>query len=238
MQAAALDPTMTGREHLELVAGFRGLRGRTRRATAEKSLARFGLSDAAERQVRTYSGGMKRRLDLAGALLHHPQILFLDEPATGLDAQSRRALWEETGTLRAAGSAIFLTTQYIEEADRLADRVAILDRGVVAADGTPGELRQRVGGVELTIRLATSTPEARPLPLADGRVVSVAADGVVRVPVPATSEAFEVLDRARTSWPIRSARIEAPTLEDVFLEVTGRAVSEVPPVLESVASKE
>jgi ABC-2 type transport system ATP-binding protein len=235
MQAAALDQVMTGREHLELLAGFWGLAGAAHKRTVDEALETLGLIDAADRLIRTYSGGMKRRLDLAGALLHRPKVLFLDEPTTGLDAQSRRALWDQVRKLKAAGSAIFLTTQYLEEAEELADRVAILDGGKIAAEGTPEELRRRLGGVELTLTLADGSRPARGLALAHGRVAAVEPRGIVRIPVSDASEAIQILNYVRSRWPVSGARIEAPTLEDVFLNVTGRSVADTPTVLESVA---
>jgi ABC-2 type transport system ATP-binding protein len=165
MQSAALDPEMTGREHLEFVAALWGEVG-SPRATAERLLATFSLLDAADRQVRTYSGGMRRRLDLAGALVNQPKVLFLDEPTTGLDAQSRRTLWETVRALRADGTAIFLTTQYLEEAEALADRVAVIEAGRLIALGTSDGLKASTGSASLEdafIRLTGSEPELVPV---------------------------------------------------------------------------
>jgi len=146
LQEAALDPLLTGREHLRLQASLQGLPKDVRRARADELLTRVGLTEAADRKVRGYSGGMKRRLDLALALVHSPRILFLDEPTTGLDIQSRTALWEEVARLaRDDGVTVFLTTQYLEEADVLADRVGIIDHGKIVAEGTPAELKATVG---------------------------------------------------------------------------------------------
>ena len=234
MQAAALDPMMTGREHLELVAALWGFKRQALVERVDSSLERFGLGDAANDLVRTYSGGMKRRLDLAGALLHFPRILFLDEPTTGLDAQSRRALWDEVRMLRDDGSAIFLTTQYLEEAEQLADRVAILHEGSIAAQGTPDELRRRMGGVELVIGVDDPSQTGRATVIA-GRLARVDAHGVARIPVANAGEAVDLLDEARRKFAIGSARIDSPTLEDVFLAVTGRSVTATAPGLEPVA---
>ena len=138
LQEAALDPFLTGREHLRLQASLHGIRGAERQELIDRLLTRVGLTSAGDRKIRTYSGGMKRRLDLALALIHSPSILFLDEPTTGLDPQSRSALWEEVGRLaRDEGVTVFLTTQYLEEADVLADRVGIIDHGRIVAEGTP-----------------------------------------------------------------------------------------------------
>src|SRR5438093_3482785 len=146
LQEAALDPLLTGREHLRLQAAMHGYSRAERRVRADELLERVGLTDAADRKVATYSGGMKRRLDLALALVHSPSVLFLDEPTTGLDPQSRAALWEEVRRLaRDEGVTVFLTTQYLEEADVLADRVGIIDHGHIVAEGTPAELKASVG---------------------------------------------------------------------------------------------
>src|SRR5438034_9814216 len=154
LQEAALDPYLTGREHLRLQSGLHGLTKRERDERSEELLIRVGLTRAADRKVQTYSGGMKRRLDLALALVHRPRILFLDEPTTGLDPQSRSALWTEVGRLaKAEGVTVFLTTQYLEEADVLADRVGIIDRGRIVAEGTPEHLKAEI---------ACSTVEAVP----------------------------------------------------------------------------
>src|SRR4051794_15022147 len=146
LQEAALDPFLTGREHLRLQSSLHGIRGKARKQLIDALLDRVGLAHAADRKVRTYSGGMKRRLDLALALIHDPSILFLDEPTTGLDPQSRSALWEEVGRLaRGEGVTVFLTTQYLEEADVLADRVGIIDHGKIVAEGTPAQLKAEIG---------------------------------------------------------------------------------------------
>src|SRR5213076_3536510 len=146
LQEAALDPLLTGREHLRLQASLQALPRETRKARADELLTRVGLTQAADRKVRGYSGGMKRRLDLAMALVHSPRILFLDEPTTGLDIQSRSALWQEVSRLaREDEVTVFLTTQYLEEADVLADRVGIIDHGKIVAEGSPAELKASVG---------------------------------------------------------------------------------------------
>src|SRR3989440_10118246 len=146
LQEAALDPFLTGREHLRLQTAMHGITGDERRRRSDELLARVGLSEAADRKVKAYSGGMKRRLDLALALVHGPRILFLDEPTTGLDIQSRTALWAEVSRLaREDGVTVFLTTQYLEEADVLADRVGIIDHGRIVAEGTPEALKAEVG---------------------------------------------------------------------------------------------
>src|SRR3954470_11052158 len=146
LQEAALDDFLTGREHMELQGGLHGLSKARRGARGAALLERVGLTDAADRKVGGYSGGMKRRLDLALALIHEPSVLFLDEPTTGLDPQSRTALWEEVARLAGhEGVTVFLTTQYLEEADVLADRVGIIDRGRIVAEGTPEQLKGEIG---------------------------------------------------------------------------------------------
>src|SRR5213592_1231053 len=157
LQETALDPLLSGREHLRLQASLHGIRGRERAELEERLLARVGLTSAGDRKIRTYSGGMKRRLDLALALIHAPSILFLDEPTTGLDPQSRSALWSEVGRLaREEGVTVFLTTQYLEEADVLADRVGIIDHGHIVAEGTPDQLKAEVCN---TIEAVPADPE-------------------------------------------------------------------------------
>src|SRR5437879_6399908 len=146
LQEAALDPFLTGREHLRLQTTMHGITGEERRERIDELLTRVGLTEAADRKVRGYSGGMKRRLDLALALVHRPRILFLDEPTTGLDIQSRTALWEEVRRLaKDEGVTVFLTTQYLEEADVLADRVGIIDHGRIVAEGSPAQLKSEIG---------------------------------------------------------------------------------------------
>ncbi|MBA2523835.1 MAG: ATP-binding cassette domain-containing protein, partial [Solirubrobacterales bacterium] len=145
LQEIGLDPVMSGRELLELQCGLYGIRGERVRSRAEELLGLVGLTEAAERRTKTYSGGMKRRLDLASALVHSPDVLFLDEPTTGLDPASRLTIWEELGRINAAGTTLFLTTQYLEEADQLCDRVAIIDEGRIVAEGTPERLKAEMG---------------------------------------------------------------------------------------------
>src|SRR4051812_2362515 len=169
LQEAALDPLLTGRDHMRLQTALHGMPRAERSARGDELLERVGLTGAADRKIRTYSGGMKRRLDLALALVHYPRILFLDEPTTGLDPQSRNALWAEVGRLaKEDGVTVFLTTQYLEEADVLADRVGIIDRGRIVAEGTPAALKAEVG---------ESTIEAVP---ADSAQLEAAADVLAR----------------------------------------------------------
>src|SRR3954465_5867453 len=160
LQEAALDPLLTGREHLRLQTTLHDLPRSERRSRAQELLERVGLTGAADRRIRTYSGGMKRRLDLALALVHRPRILFLDEPTTGLDPQSRNALWGEVGRLaKGDGVTVFLTTQYLEEADVLADRAGIIDHGRIVAEGTPSALKAEIG--RPTVEVVPTDPEQR-----------------------------------------------------------------------------
>src|SRR5438067_10043706 len=156
-QYAAVDDNLTGRENLVLIGSLTHLPRRSLRPRADELLERFGLSDAAERTVRTYSGGMRRRLDLAAALVHRPPVLFLDEPTTGLDPRGRLDLWDLIEELVGDGATVLLTTQYLEEADRLADHIAVIDHGRVIAEGTAAQLKDRVGGDRLEVTLEDVT---------------------------------------------------------------------------------
>jgi ABC-2 type transport system ATP-binding protein len=227
LQEAALDPFLTGREHLRLQTTMHGITGEERRKRSEELLTRVGLTEAADRKVKGYSGGMKRRLDLALALVHRPRILFLDEPTTGLDVQSRTALWVEVGRLaKEEGVTVFLTTQYLEEADVLADRVGIIDHGRIVAEGTPEKLKAEI---------ACSTVEAVPAdPEQRGAVVSVLEQfgeqttgyGPGSIAVQLTSSNGNLADIVRAldaeGVVLSQLQIHEPTLDDVFLAKTGR----------------
>jgi ABC-2 type transport system ATP-binding protein len=227
LQEAALDPYLTGREHLRLQTAMHGITGEERKRRSDELLARVGLTEAADRKIRGYSGGMKRRLDLALALVHHPRILFLDEPTTGLDIQSRTALWEEVGRLaRDEGVTVFLTTQYLEEADVLADRVGIIDHGHIVAEGTPEQLKAAI---------ARSTVEAVPAdPEQNGALAAVLerfgapttgfGRGSVAVQLASSDGDIAEIVRALDGEGVRIAhlQIHEPTLDDVFLAKTGR----------------
>jgi ABC-2 type transport system ATP-binding protein len=225
LQEAALDPLLTGRDHLKLQATLQGVPRSVRKARTQELLERVGLSEAADRKVGGYSGGMKRRLDLALALVHRPQIIFLDEPTTGLDIQSRTALWDEVARLsREEGVTVFLTTQYLEEADQLADRVGIIDEGLMAAEGTPRELKAQVGKPRLELNLAEGSHEAcekvlgrfgEPLPPKDGKVVVALEEGAAGI-----APIIRALDEADIA--VQDLHLVQPSLDDVFLEKTGR----------------
>jgi ABC-2 type transport system ATP-binding protein len=226
LQEAALDPLLTGREHLKLQLALHGVPRADRPARTDELLDRVGLRLAADRKIGGYSGGMKRRLDLALALAHRPRILFLDEPTTGLDPQSRSALWDEVIRLkRAEGVTVFLTTQYLEEADLLADRVGIIDHGRIVAEGTPAALKAEIGRPTLEALPANGT-ETNALEDVLGRFGELQ---------PSTTGAAVRLDgrgdladviRALDTANLRVAdlHLHAPTLDDVFLAKTGRSL--------------
>jgi ABC-2 type transport system ATP-binding protein len=226
LQEAALDPLLTGRDHLKLQMALHGIPRRERPDRADELLARVGLMGAADRRVGGYSGGMKRRLDLALALVHRPRILFLDEPTTGLDPQSRAALWEEVGRLSSDGVTVFLTTQYLEEADVLADRVGIIDHGRIVAEGTPAALKGEIG--RPTVEVVPADPEQRAA-VADvlarfGEPSQASPDGVaVRIEGEAElAPIVRALDAEELH--VEQLQLHAPTLDDVFLAKTGRSL--------------
>ena len=238
-QRSGADPTATGRENLILQGRLYGLRGAAVRARAAELLAHFGLTDAAERLVRTYSGGMQRRLDVALGLMHRPAVLFLDEPTTGLDPESRAAMWQEiarlakegAGEVGGEGMTVLLTTHYLEEADRLASRLAIVDRGRVVTSGTPDELKGELRGDAVQVELPADADPARVRQALDalpavrdvviaGRDVSARSDdGAAAVPV-----VLAELQRAGVN--AASVAVARPSLDDVYLRHTGRRYSE------------
>ncbi len=229
LQEAALDPLMTGRELLQLQGALHGLRRREARARGEELLERVGLVDAADRRLGTYSGGMRRRLDLAMALVHRPRVLFLDEPTTGLDPASRATLWAEVRNLNDEGTTVFLTTQYLEEAEQLADRVAIIDHGRLVAEGTPDALKARVGDPVLHVDLIdpSEVPRAAALLAGRGEVTrSAECELLVRTPDGARAIAplIRTLDEAGIEVDV--VEVVVPTLDDVFLAVTGHPASD------------
>jgi len=223
MQEAALDELMTAREHVELAARLFGSDRSSARHRAEELLETFGLSDAAGRLVATYSGGMRRRLDVAMSLVHRPAILFLDEPTAGLDPQSRRSVWTMVRELRDAGTTVFLTTQYLEEADQLADRVAIVESGRIAALGSPDELRQSVGWTVVHLRTGRELA-ADEIRRAFGEA-AVSPDGRGGIKVELSESGRGIVDRLNVlrdgGVSIETLSVSQPTLEDVFVRVTG-----------------
>jgi ABC-2 type transport system ATP-binding protein len=229
LQEAALDLLMTGRELMELQATLHGIPRRAVGARAALLIERVGLERAAERRVATYSGGMRRRLDLAMALIHEPEVLFLDEPTTGLDPTSRMTLWDEVRRLRDEGTTVFLTTQYLEEADQLADRVGIIDSGVLVAEGTPEALKAQVGSPHLDITLGGSEPDVEAARIAIGPIgelltVTPSARGAhlalrVTEGAAAVAPVIRALDDAGLT--VEGIEVVRPTLDDVFAEQTG-----------------
>ena len=223
-QFAALDEQQSGRENLEMIGRLRQLSAAEARVVAGDLLSRFDLHDAADRRVAAYSGGMRRRLDLAAGLIGDPEVVFLDEPTTGLDPRSRQLMWEIVRRLRDGGTTVLLTTQYLDEADVLADRIVVLDQGRVVAEGSPGELKRRVGGERLDMRLADRTAYERVADLLGPRV-GYRDDERLMIGIPVEDDATTIRslldqidpDRERiTSFSLREA-----SLEDVFMTLTG-----------------
>ncbi|MFD9623225.1 ATP-binding cassette domain-containing protein [Streptomyces virginiae] len=219
-QFAAVDELQTGTETLRMMGRLAGLSPRAARTRADELLARFGLTEAAGRTAKTYSGGMRRRLDLAASLVSRPEVIFLDEPTTGLDPRSRQDLWELVRELRADGTTVLLTTQYLEEADQLADRVAVLADGRIAAEGTPAELKARVAGHRLDLTLTTAAAYEALAP----RAVHLAPDELtLGLPTDGTAThvrtLLDELDPNRTD--IDRFTLRSATLDDVFLALTG-----------------
>jgi daunorubicin resistance ABC transporter ATP-binding subunit len=231
-QFAAVDEELTGRENVEMIGRLYRLSGAEARARATELIERFGLSDAADRRVSTYSGGMRRRLDLAAGLTGRPPVVLLDEPTSGLDPRSRQELWRIVEELRREGTTVLLTTQYLDEADRLAQRIAVVDHGRIAAQGTAVQLKASVGGNVLSVRVADPryVPDAAATlaGLAAGEEPRVdAADGEIRLAVAgaaASVEAIRRLDDRRV--PIAAVELKQASLDDVFLALTGHPAEE------------
>jgi ABC-2 type transport system ATP-binding protein len=227
-QYAAVDENLTGRENLVMVGRLYHLGRKHSRERADELLERFDLTDAANRPVKTYSGGMRRRLDLSAALVARPKVIFLDEPTTGLDPRSRISLWETIEDRVASGTTVLLTTQYLDEADRLADSIAVIDHGQVIAEGTSDELKDRVGGEKLEVTL--EDPDQRQLAISTLTPISgdeaPTCDGpIVRMPMRrergGIAEAVRRLDSGGVG--IADIAVRRPTLDDVFIAFTGHA---------------
>ncbi|CAN5397046.1 daunorubicin resistance protein DrrA family ABC transporter ATP-binding protein [soil metagenome] len=229
LQEIGLDPVQTGRELLELQCGLYGISGQTAKDRSSELLEIVDLVDAADRRVKGYSGGMKRRLDLAAALVHKPQILFLDEPTTGLDPASRRTIWEQVRQINEGGATVFLTTQYLEEADELCDRLAIIDDGKIVARGTPEELKAEIGADVVSIELHGADAEATRTAL-DGlpgleRIVD-GQDSLALFVDDGAGSIVEVVRRLDSAGITPGAiSVSRPSLDDVFLEATGRRLA-------------
>jgi ABC-2 type transport system ATP-binding protein len=226
LQEIGLDPVQTGRELLELQCGLYGITGARAKARAVELLDLVGLTEAADRRTKTYSGGMKRRLDLASALVHSPEVLFLDEPTTGLDPSSRRTVWDEVRRINASGTTVFLTTQYLEEADQLCDRLAIIDAGAIVAEGTPAQLKAEIGRDVVTLALdgaAAAATEAAVGELAGLERVVAEADAIALYVDDGAGSIVEIV-RLLEAAEIRvgAITVSRPSLDDVFLQATGR----------------
>jgi ABC-2 type transport system ATP-binding protein len=224
LQDAAIDPLMTGNELLRLQSTLHGIGRRDAATRGAELLERVGLTDAADRRVGTYSGGMRRRLDLAMSLVHEPEVLFLDEPTTGLDPSSRQNLWEEVRRLNAEGTTVFLTTQYLEEADELAHRVGIIDDGVIVSEGTPDALKEAVGSPTLRIDVDPLVLDratgvlgrfGEPRPARKGRLAIGLENGAAQL-----ADVVRALDDEDIG--VLHMELDAPSLDDVFAEATGR----------------
>ena len=226
-QDATLDEVLSGRQNLEMVGRLAGLPRRAARQRAEELLSRFGLAEASERVLRQYSGGMRRRLDLAASLVTRPPVLFLDEPTTGLDPRSRAQMWAVIRELVADGATLLLTTQYLDEADELADRIAVIDHGRVIAQGTAAELKRQVGGARLELTLTEPSEQASAAlsSFVAGRI-EVSDDGRrLRAPVQAAGGLASTVVRALDGAGVLvdDVEVHAPSLDDVFFALTGRA---------------
>lgn len=218
-QYATVDEALTGEENLLLTGTLYGLSAEARRSRAADLLDRFDLTDAALRPARTYSGGMRRRLDLAASLMGDPQVLFLDEPTTGLDVRTRNALWEEVRSIAGRGVTVVLTTQYLEEADALASRISIIDAGRVVAEGTPAELKATVGEEILTVRPV----HASDLPALAATLGGEVVEGTVRVATQSDG-VTSLLQSALSIGPITAVDTSVASLDDVFLTYTGHTI--------------
>ena len=231
-QYAAVDEHLTATENLEMIGCLYGMRRKAARKKADELIERFRLSEAANRPLKTFSGGMRRRIDLAGALLADPPVLFLDEPTTGLDPRSRGELWNVIRERVEAGTTVVLTTQYLEEADQLANEIVVIDHGRAIARGTSQELKRRIGGEHLDVHLALlddlSRVEAILRPFATGAVRIDDQDALISIPVAKGVEALGAVMVELTAQNVEIVDIglRRPTLDDVFMELTGQKTQE------------
>jgi daunorubicin resistance ABC transporter ATP-binding subunit len=226
-QYAALDEYLTGRSNLIMIGELSRLTAKAARRRADELLAQFDLTDAAGRAVKTYSGGMRRRLDLAASLIGHPAVLFLDEPTTGLDPSARALMWDIVRQLVVDGTTLLLTTQYLDEADQLADRIAVIDDGKVIAEGAPGDLKASMGGQRILITLADGSDAAAAAaalrPFTTAPVIPHEGERLIEAPVIATdglaTEVVRALDAAGVK--VNDIAVRSASLDDVFLSLTG-----------------
>ena len=227
-QFAAVDDLLTGQENLQLMADLKRLSSGEAQRVVTDLLERFDLTEAAQKLASTYSGGMRRKLDLAMTLVGRPEIIFLDEPTTGLDPRSRRTMWEIIRQLVADGVTIFLTTQYLEEADRLADRIAVLDQGHLVAQGTPGELKRQIPGSHVRFRFADDLELGTAMRLLPGSTRKDEDDLILRVPSDGGAKSVRALlnQLDAHSIEVEEFSVHTPDLDDVFLALTGHASTE------------
>ncbi|TYB37845.1 ATP-binding cassette domain-containing protein [Micromonospora sp. AP08] len=228
-QFAAVDDLLTGRENLQLMAALKGLRPGESKLVVDDLLERFDLAESAQKMAATYSGGMRRKLDLAMTLVGKPRIIFLDEPTTGLDPRSRRTMWDIIRQLVAEGVTIFLTTQYLEEADRLADRIAVLDQGRLVAQGTPAELKRQIPGSHVRLRFAGDLELDSAMRVLTDATRDDEEDLILRVPSDGGARSLRALlaQLDTHSIEVEEFSVHTPDLDDVFLALTGRTSTKV-----------
>ncbi|MFG1657662.1 ATP-binding cassette domain-containing protein [Micromonospora chersina] len=228
-QFAAVDDLLTGRENLQLMAALKGLRPGESKLVVDDLLERFDLAESAQKMAATYSGGMRRKLDLAMTLVGKPRIIFLDEPTTGLDPRSRRTMWDIIRGLVAEGVTIFLTTQYLEEADRLADRIAVLDQGKLVAQGTPAELKRQIPGSHVRLRFAGDLELDSAMRVLTDATRDDEEDLILRVPSDGGARSLRALlaQLDTHSIEVEEFSVHTPDLDDVFLALTGRTSTKV-----------
>ena len=230
-QYASVDENLTGSENLWLFGRLQGLSSARSKATASDLLERFGLSEARDKQISTFSGGMRRRLDLAASLISQPPLIFLDEPTTGLDPRTRGQMWETIRELIREGSTVLLTTQYLDEADQLADRIAVIDRGIKVAEGTPDELKTSVGSSTLQLRMsdpdeASSAAAVVRRVLREEPVLTPEAGGMNAALADANQAADVLIALRQAGLSIASATVQKPTLDEVFMAITGHGAED------------